>query len=619
MPAPILYRIRPARPEAHIFEVSCTVPAADPKGQRFALPAWIPGSYLVRDFARHIVTIRATLGRDGTGHPVALTKIDKHTWKAAALPSGKAGPLTVNCEVYAWDLSVRGAHLDPTHAFFNGTSVFLRVLGQEGRRCDVEMLPPPDPLTGPRLKRWEVATSLPRKRAREWGFGLYSAADYDELIDHPVEMGSFSRTSFRATGITHDIVITGRHKTDMTRLARDMKRICEHEIEFFGRPAPMNRYVFLVTALGEGYGGLEHRASTALMCTRRDLPPPGMKEANENYRGFLGLVSHEYFHTWNVKRIKPAAFTPYDLDRENYTTLLWVFEGLTSYYDDLMLVRSGLITHDQYLETLGRSITQLLRNPGREKQSVADSSFDAWNKYYRQDENSPNAIVSYYGKGSLVGLCLDLHIRAETRGRRSLDDVMLALWKKHGKTGVGVAEDGVEKLAEVVTKLKLRRHLDRWLRGTGELPLGEMLATHGVALALRPAESDADKGGRRSVKSALALASRPVLGVKGNAGSGEYKLSHVLDHSAAQRSGLAAGDAIVAVDGLRVGSGGIEAALTGRKPGQHVQMHVFRRDELLVLDVELGAPHADTCVLSLSDREGDTRRLRQRWLGREPD
>jgi len=608
----IHYRIRPASPEAHLFEVSCTVPLADPAGQRFALPAWIPGSYLVRDFSRHIVSIRASLGRDGRGAPAALTKIDKHTWQAAALTSGKPGPLTVTCEVYAWDLSVRGAHLDTTHAFFNGTSVFLRVLGQEELPCEVEILPP----AGARYRKWEVATSLPRKGAREWCFGRYCAADYDELIDHPVEMGSFSRIGFLAASVPHEIVITGRHRTDLPRLARDMKRICEHHIDFFGRPAPMKRYVFLVTALGEGYGGLEHRASTALMCTRRDLPHPGMKEATEAYRGFLGLVSHEYFHTWNVKRIRPAAFTPYDLDRENYTTLLWAFEGLTSYYDDLGLVRAGLITQDQYLETLGRSITQLLRMPGRGRQSVSDSSFDAWNKYYRQDENSPNAIVSYYGKGSLVGLCLDLHIRQSTGGRKSLDDVMLALWKKHGKTGVGVAEDGVENLAEAVTRLKLKRLFDRWLRSTAELPLAQLLATHGVDVSLQPARSEGDKGGLAPVKSA-SLPARPVLGVRGTAAAGEFRLTHVLDGGTARRAGLSAGDVIVAVDGIRVAAGGLEAALSGRRPGEVASVHAFRRDELMCFEVELGAPPADTCVLAVRDSgETATRRLRMRWLGK---
>jgi predicted metalloprotease with PDZ domain len=622
---PVRYRLFPASPEAHVFEVECTVADPDPAGQRFALPAWIPGSYLVRDFARHIVSIRASAGSGPRARTVALKKIDKHTWQAAALPPG-AGPLSVHCEVYAWDLSVRGAHFDTTHAFFNGTSVFLRALGREDRACEVELLPPP----GRRYARWRVVTSLSPARgtgaARQYGFGRYAAGNYDELIDHPVEMGEFTLATFRAGGVPHDVAVFGRHRADMARLTRDMRRVCQQQIDLFhagrGRhgmgKAPFARYVFLVTALGEGYGGLEHRASTALVCSRNDLPTPGMGEAKESYRGFLGLVSHEYFHAWNVKRIKPAAFTPYDLDRENYTSLLWAFEGLTSYYDDLALVRSGLLTREQYLEQLGRNITQLLRTPGRRKQSVADSSFDAWIKYYRQDENTPNAVVSYYGKGSLVGLCLDLLIRSQSNGRRSLDDVMRALWRRHGQSGLGVGEDDIERLAESVTGLALGRQLNAWLRGTAELPLSELLATHGIELALRPAESGADRGGRASSRAAAELRARPVLGVRGAAGSGEYRLTHVLDGGAAQAAGLAAGDVVVAVDGLRVPGGGLDAALAGRRPGETVELHAFRRDELMLFGVRLGTPAADTASLALAaPRNAQERRkagLRKRWL-----
>jgi predicted metalloprotease with PDZ domain len=620
--SPVRYRVLHASPEAHLFEVSCTVADPDPAGQRFALPAWIPGSYLVRDFARHIVGIRAQQGSGTKARAVTLKKIDKHTWQAPALDAGN-GPLTVTCDIYAWDLSVRGAHFDTTHAFFNGTSLFLRVLGKDDRRCEVELLPPVDNAArggkgGNRYAKWRVATSMPRIKGRAYGFGTYASADYDELIDHPFEMGEFTLATFRAAGVPHDIVLTGRHRADMARLARDMKRVCEQQIDFFGRPAPMQRYVFLVTVLGDGYGGLEHRASTALVCSRNDLPPAGMKEATENYRTFLGLVSHEYFHTWNVKRIKPAAFTPYDLDRENYTSLLWAFEGLTSYYDDLALVRSGLLSEAQYFEQIGRNITQLLRGTGRRKQSVTDSSFDAWVKYYRQDENTPNAVVSYYGKGSLIGLCLDLLIRHRTAGRKSLDDVMRALWKRHGLTGKGVGENDIERLAEIVTKLDLRRQFDAWLRGTAELPLRELLATHGIELSLRPAESGADRGGRKAGKPDAALRARAVVGVRGTAGAGEYKITHVLDGGAAQQAGLAAGDAIVAVDGLRVGGGGLDAALAQRRPGESVEMHAFRRDELMTFDVRLRAPEADTAVLQTAagKRPADqaAARLRTRWL-----
>ena len=236
MSAAIRYTIVPARPEAHLYRVTCAVEDPDPSGQGFALPAWIPGSYMIREFARHIVSISAASG----GKPVALAKTDKHSWRAAPA----AGPLTVTCEVYAWDFSVRGAHLDASHAFFNGACVFLRALGREDAPCEVEILRP----DGARYRSWRVATSMPRKSAKAYGFGRYAAADYDELIDHPVEMGEFARTTFRARGVPHDIVLTGRHRADLARVARDLKRVCEHHLDFFGKRAPMERYVFLITA-----------------------------------------------------------------------------------------------------------------------------------------------------------------------------------------------------------------------------------------------------------------------------------------------------------------------------------------------------------------------------------
>ena len=602
-PSPVRYRILPRHPEAHLFEITCTVEDPDPEGQRFALPAWIPGSYLVRDFARHVVRIHANAGR----RSLAVTKLDKHTWVVA--PS--TGQITVTIEVYAWDLSVRGAHLDGTHGFFNGPSVFLRVLGKESRACEVDILRP----TGVRYRNWRVATSMARKSAPAYGFGTYRAGSYDELIDHPVEMGEFALASFRAAGVPHDVAITGRQGADLERLARDLKRLCEWQITLFGKPAPMERYVFLVMAVGDGYGGLEHRASTALLCSRDDLPQPGEKGVSESYRTFLGLCSHEYFHTWNVKRIKPAAFAPYDLDRENYTTLLWAFEGITSYYDDLALVRSGLIGEQEYLELLGRSLTSLARTGGRLKQTVAEASFDAWIKYYRQDENSPNSQVSYYLKGSLIALCLDLLIRSRTRGRKSLDDVMRALWARHGKPGIGVPEDGWERLAEEVTGVRLRSFFDRALRSHDELPARALLAEVGIELHARPAEAASDRGGRASSLSAAALGERVTLGARTAEDPSGVKLTHVLDGGAAQLAGLAAGDVVVALDGLRVGARTLERRLDRFRPGARVRLHAFRRDELIETDVVLkGRPH-DTCWLSVTGNDAAKRRRRQAWLG----
>lgn len=599
---PVRYSIRPSNPEAHLFSVTCTVALPDPAGQRLSLPTWIPGSYLIREFARHIVHISARGGR----RPAALEKIDKNTWVAEPVE----GPLTIQYEVYAFDSSVRGAYLDTRRGFFNGPCLFLKVHGREDQPHEVQLLPP----RGARYGRWRVATAMRATDADRRRYGVYRAADYQELIDHPVEMGEFSLVTFRAAGVAHDLVISGRHDADLDRLARDLKRLCETQIAFWGE-APVDRYVFLVNAVDEGYGGLEHSACAALLCGRDDLPRRGLREPDERYRTFLGLASHEYFHTWNVKRIRPAAFTPYDLDRENYTRSLWAFEGITSYYDDLLLRRAGLISEQTYLEILGSTITQVLRGPGRRRQTVADSSFDAWIKYYRPDENTPNAVVSYYQKGSLIALCLDLLIRERSGGRRSLDHVMRALWRRHGRSGVAVPEDGVEQLAEEVTGLRLKGFFDLALRSTAELPLARLLRTVGIEMVLRPAESASDRGGKRATRPQAELAVRADLGARIRAEGGELRVTHVLDGGVAQRAGLCAGDVIFALDGLRVTGKNLEERLARLRAGQRCRLHAFRRDELMSFDVRFPRPPSDTCVLvPITDRQAERRR--RAWLKR---
>ncbi len=427
MATPHRYSIWPKDPAAHLFEVRLTVAAPDPEGQVFDLPTWIPGSYMIRDYAKHVVSARA----ESDGRDVALHKIDKSRWRAA--PADRE--ITLVLEVYAHDESVRGAHLDPTHAFFNGTCVFPAVVGQEETDCELEILAPEKPVG----KNWRVATSMNIKDAEKYGFGSYRADDYAELIDHPVEIGELSVGEFEVEGIPHAIAIRGNTRADMGRLCHDLQKICAHHLSFLGPPDDLDRYLFLLNAPGTGYGGLEHRWSSALICGRDNLPARGDEGISDEYRTFLGLVSHEYFHLWNVKRMKPAAFTPYDLSKETHTDLLWVFEGVTSYYDDLALVRSGMIEIESYLELLGQTMTRVARSGGRRRQSVADSSFDAWTKFYKQDANATNAIVSYYAKGALVALALDLKLRTETGGRVSLDDVMKAAWARWGTVWRGHA------------------------------------------------------------------------------------------------------------------------------------------------------------------------------------
>src|SRR5574343_556578 len=393
-PAGVHYHIAAPDPRNHLFQVTLTVaqPAA---AQELVLPVWIPGSYLVREFARHLQGLQARQGRKAC----AITQIDKHRWRVDCLP-GK--PLELRYAVLAHDDSVRTAWLDSTRAFFNGTSLCLRVEGQSAQPCSMD-------IDAPELiadsADWYCATALFPQKVNARGFGRYGAQDYDHLVDCPVEMGPFWSARFTACGVPHRIVVAGAPASfDGQRLVQDMRRICETTIRFWHGegPAPFDNYLFLLNVVNEGFGGLEHRSSTALICGRRDLPRQGEAKLTEGYTTLLGLVSHEYFHAWNVKRLRPAAFTQYDYTQENYTQMLWFFEGFTSYYDDLLLRRAELIDHASYLKLLTKAVQQVLQTPGHAVQTVAQASFDAWIRYYRPDAHTPNSTVSYYTKGALV-------------------------------------------------------------------------------------------------------------------------------------------------------------------------------------------------------------------------
>lgn len=505
--APVHYRIETADPHARLFTVTLTV-AHPQEQQELSLPVWIPGSYLVREFSKNLQRLSAQQGRR-----VPLVQLDKHRWRATCRTDR---PLVLTYEVCAYDSSVRTAWLDASRGFFNGTSVCLRVHGQEDAPHALEVA------STAATAHWSVATGLTPQSIDKRGFGVYAASHYDELVDCPVEMGTFWSGQFTACGVAHRFVVAGAAPSfDGKRLLADTQKICETAIRFWhgkGKP-PIKNYLFMLNAVHDGYGGLEHRNSTALICGRRDLPRTGEARASDGYTTLLGLISHEYFHTWNVKRLRPAEFFRYDYSQENYTQLLWFFEGFTSYYDDLLLRRAGLIDDATYLKLLAKATNQVLQTPGRSVQTVAQASFDAWVKYYRQDENTPNATVSYYTKGSLVALCLDLTLRRE--GKTTLDDVMRALWKRCAGGPMTEADLRAE-LASLAGR-SFDNELDQWVHSTAELPLAELLAAHGVAL--KPEQPQ--------------LAQRLGLRVTENH---SVQLKTVLRGGPAEKAGMAAGD-----------------------------------------------------------------------------
>ncbi len=505
--APLHYRVEAADLNAHLYRVTLRIEQPE-LTQEVSLPVWIPGSYLVREFSRHLQGMGATQG----GKPVPVQQVDKCLWR---VDCKSHAPLELHYEVYAFDNSVRTAWLDTQRGFFNGTSLCLRVHGQEHRPHALELVSP--------VAHWEAATGLMPHKVGKRGFGTYLAADYDELVDCPVEMGRLWSGYFRAGGATHRFVVAGAAPSfDGERLLADAQKICESAIAFWhGRKRPpFKHYVFMLNVVDDGYGGLEHRNSTALIASRRDLPRVGESRPGEGYTTLLGLISHEYFHTWNVKRLRPTEFTRYDYTRENYTQMLWFFEGFTSYYDDLLLRRAGLIDDATYLRLLTKTTNQVLQAPGRTVQSVAQASFDAWVKYYRADENTPNATISYYTKGALVALCLDLTLRAE--GRSSLDAVMRALWERC--QGGPMCEDDLAQVLHELGGRSFARELAAWVHGTRELPLEELLTQAGVTVHQDPAQ----------------LAQR--LGLRVSDSGGTVQVKTVLRGGAAEAAGIAAND-----------------------------------------------------------------------------
>ncbi len=572
------YRVSLPEPHSHLFHVEMDV---DRPGEEavLAMPVWTPGSYLVREFARHLEGIEA---EDGSGRRLPLARLDKHRFRVR---TGAAERLRVRYRVYANELTVRTNHLDGQHGYFNGAALFLYAEGRLREPCELEIAAPPG---------WEVATAL------DGGPFRFTARDYDELADSPVEVGTHRTASFTALGKSHAVAVAGRGNVDLPRFADDLQKVVEAAGRLLG-PLPYDRYLFIVHLTEKRRGGLEHARSTTLNVQRMGFHP------REAYEEILSLAAHEHFHAWNAKRLRPAALLPYDYAREQYTGLLWWFEGVTSYYDRLLPLRAGLCPPAAWLKHLGEELTQLARTPGAGKMSLEEASFTTWVKYYRPDENSPNSAVSYYLKGALVALQLDLHLR---QAGRSLDELLRLLMERHAETGL--PEDGVERaVAGLLGERPARAFFDGWIRGTE--PPAPALDAVGLKLGRRAAQSLDDKGGTPPRKNG-----RPPAGWLGAEIPAGPKLlvAAVQEGSPAHRAGLYAGDEILAESGFRIDRAALWDRLVERGPQGRLQLAIFRKDELLEVTVPLAEAPPDAIWVEADPSAGPAQRLAfEAWSG----
>jgi predicted metalloprotease with PDZ domain len=579
-PLKIHYTLTLARPAQHLLDVTIDVSELRAEYLDFVLPSWTPGSYLIREYARHVQELTAT----ADGQPLAWQKRDKQTWRVA---TGSLGRVRLSYRVYANDLTVRTSHADDTHAHVIPAATFMYVAGATEQPLTVEVVAPDG---------WETATGLDADRD-----GCFVAADYDQLVDSPFEIGRHRTLRFEVDGKPHRIVIWGRGNEDEQRLVADARTIVTTARDLFGG-LPYEHYTFFLLLAGKSAsGGLEHRNSSSLLLPRFTF---GSAKAYERY---LTLLCHEFFHVWNVKRIRAAGLGPFDYTREVYTTLLWAMEGITEYYTDLLLVRAGLLTPKRYLERLADDIVTLQHTPARRLHSLECSSFDAWIKLYRPDENSINSSVSYYLKGAIVAALLDLELRRRSGNQHSLDDLMRYLFRQYPLDGPGIPErEGYLSALREVSGQDLSDFFARYIGGTEELPFDQIFAAAGLKLRWDWKDKAAD--GRSP---------RPALGLRTRQESGQLKVAAVLTDTPAYQAGISADDEIVAVDGYRVtDDAGLRDRLNDRRSGERVTLTLFRREELRTIEVELVAAPQDTLAIEpVPQPNKQQQQIYASWLG----
>ncbi|HEU4510923.1 MAG TPA: PDZ domain-containing protein [Pyrinomonadaceae bacterium] len=595
-PVEISFTVAMTRPHTHLLEVDIGIrrTVAGPQEELLVMPVWTPGSYLVREFARHVQDFAA---RDTSGQTLKWEKTNKNTWRVF---TNGSRDWHASYRVYANELSVRTSELNSSHAFWNNANILMYLEGHLASPSTVRVVAP---------DVWKVATGLPAAPGQR---NTFRAENFDVLYDSPFEVSDFKTLVFNVKGVPHRIVIDGEGNYDPERMRRDVQKIVETQIEVMGGDIPYRDYTFILHVRANAGGGLEHANSTALGYPRFGFRITGGDRATSaapvtsgtperDYRGFLSLVSHEFFHLWNVKRIRPDVLGPFDYTQENYTKVLWVAEGVTDYYADLLLRRAGLITENEFLTATARSIQTLQNTPGRLVQSVEESSFDAWIKYYRQDENSINSQISYYDKGAILGLLLDLEIRKRSNGAKSLDDVMRYLNTEFAKKNRNYGPADFQKAAELMAGSSLEDFFRRFVRGTEELDYNAALEAVGLRL-------ETNAGGN--------AVERVYFGADVAQEDDRLIVRRVYAGSPAYEQGLNADDQIVALDNMRVTRDFFNARIAEKKPGDRIALSIFRFDDLSTLLITLGGRREGTYrLVPLPNATDAQKRIYRQWLG----
>ncbi|GAB3196362.1 putative metalloprotease with PDZ domain [Pontibacter aydingkolensis] len=542
--AGLRYTLSMPEPHTHYFKVEAELSGVKKKYVDFTMPVWAPGSYLVREFAKNVEGFRAT---DKDGKELRSEKIEKNTWRVYA---DKADLIRATYNVYAFEMSVRTSFLDASHGYVNGTSIFMYPEGYHQTAGTLVVKP---------YAGWsKVSTGL-----KSIGQFTYTFPNYDILADSPLEIGNHEVYTFTAAGVPHEVAMYGEGNYNPEKLMQDMKRVAEESIAIMGE-LPVDRYVFIVHNLQRGGGGLEHLNSTTLQTSRWNYG------TESGYNGFLSLVAHEYFHLWNVKRLRPQPLGPFDYNQENYTSLLWVSEGITSYYDDLIVRRAGFTSPQRYLDIVAGSINSVENTPGNKVQTVAESSLDAWIKYYRRNENSNNAEVSYYTKGGVLGHLLNMEIMKRTNGQKSLDDVMRYMYDRYyKKLDRGYTEKEFKEAVEKIAGTSMDAFFRDYINGTKTPDYNKYFEAAGLKLV------DTNQGSESSSWGATtAMVDGKVMVRNVNRGTSAYE------------AGLNVNDEIIAVNGFRVGED-VNQYVNGRKVGEKLEVLVTRDGKLMLLEVPM--------------------------------